>query len=78
MSVWDSAPLRAQYLEPTQGSPLEKKEMTREEAIKVARDFAWAHRYSHDYIPTSYYEMQKWKPHEWVITAILEAANASK
>lgn len=51
--------------------------MTREEAIGLARYFAYGARAEHAYCPQTLNaanEVDGWLPHEWVIEAIIEAS----
>jgi len=51
--------------------------MTREEAIRLARYFAYGARKEHAYCPQTVStagEVEDWMPHEWVIEAIIEAS----
>lgn len=51
------------------------KNMTRDEAIFIAKMEAYKEANKHSYIPESMNEFTGWQPHEWVIQAILKAAN---
>jgi len=51
------------------------KNMTRDEAIFIAKMEAYKEASKHSYIPESMNEFTGWQPHEWVIQAILKAAN---
>jgi hypothetical protein len=48
--------------------------MTKEEAIEMARCYAYAFCDTHKYLPQSIDKLESWLPHMWVVAAILEAA----
>lgn len=49
--------------------------MTRAQAKQLARRFAHEADERHSYMPNNAIEAASWQPHEWVIAAILSAAN---
>lgn len=49
--------------------------MTRQQAQQLARQFAHEAEERHVYLPENAIEAASWLPHEWVVAAILAAAN---
>lgn len=49
--------------------------MTRDEAIEIARQraFAAGERGDHEYLPRTAEQTKTWMPHEWVVEAIMDA-----
>lgn len=48
--------------------------MTKEEAIEIARCYAFTFCDTHKYLPRNLEEFDSWIPHMWVVAAILQAA----
>lgn len=49
------------------------KELTRLEAIEIAKYWAMVYSYLYNYIPGPLTEeFKEWEPHEWVIQALIE------
>lgn len=44
--------------------------VSREQAIKLARESAFAHSHQHSYLPQTREEADRWQPHEWVLLAL--------
>lgn len=43
---------------------------SRDQAIRLARESAFAHSNQHDYLPQTREEADRWQPHEWVVLAL--------
>lgn len=43
---------------------------SRDQAIKLARESAFAHSNQHAYLPQTREEADRWQPHEWVVLAL--------
>lgn len=44
--------------------------VSREQAIRLARESAFAHSHQHSYLPQTREEADRWQPHEWVLLAL--------
>lgn len=44
--------------------------VSRQQAIKLARESAFAHSHQHSYLPQTREEADRWQPHEWVLLAL--------
>lgn len=51
--------------------------ISHEQAIKLARAAAYSHCNEHSYLPQTWEVAANWQPHDWVISAIMVAADAA-